>query len=166
MHVINTKLSRGPAHDFGFMATGFDAFRQASDDYPEQMENVNYAMMVAIDEMSARFRVLELLTRAGQVISTCEEVKTELWRFKFDSNGVELFSAMEDASTVITEVDDASEYQTPTPKDCSFLQEPLALQRKCRMKHRQKFLSLPVQDTCAFTKEMFDAFKSTYNKLY
>ncbi|KAG0628316.1 hypothetical protein M758_1G017900 [Ceratodon purpureus] len=166
VHLIVAKLSRGPAHDFGFMASAFDAFRQASDDYPEQMEDVNYAIMVAIDEMSARFRILEILTSAGQVISTCEEVKTAILRFEFDSTGIELFSAMEDALTIITEVDDASEYQTPTPKDCSFLQELLALERKCRIKHRQKFASLPEQATLAFTKEMFDSFKSTYKKLY
>lgn len=166
VHLIIAKLSRGPAHDFGLMASAFDAFRQASDEYPEQMENVSYAIMAAIDEMSARFRVLELLTRAGQIIATSTDVKRELVCFKFDSTGVELASTMEDALTVITEVNDASDYQTPTPKDCSFLQELLALERKCRIKHRQKFLSLPVQDTCTFTKEMFDAFKCTYNKLY
>ena len=71
------------------------ALRRASDEYPEKM--VNYAMMVAIDEMSSRLCMLDFLTRVGQVIATRIEVKKAVLSFKFDEFGVELHSTVSEA---------------------------------------------------------------------
>ncbi|KAJ7557914.1 hypothetical protein O6H91_04G015700 [Diphasiastrum complanatum] len=164
VHLIIAKLSRGPIHDFHFMASAFSELRQASE-FPEQMSNINSATMVAIDEMSARFRVLELLTRIGQLLATTIEVKKALISFRFDPSGAELNSTMDDAVAVITGIASVEE-RKPTPANCSFLQTLLVQENQCRSKHKEAFLRLPVPDTRKFTKEMFDVFKPTYTKLY
>ncbi|KAG0602514.1 hypothetical protein M758_10G019400 [Ceratodon purpureus] len=167
VHVIIPRLCRGPLHDFQFMASAFNDLRRASEKHPGQMVHVNYAMMVTIDEMSARFRVLELLIDVGQVIATTTEVKKALFCFKFDPRAAELSSTLCEATMEITNVRlDDTLYTLPTPKNCSFLQELLVLETSCRTKHKEKFLRLPVQASREFTQDLFDVFKRTYSKLY
>lgn len=107
MPLIITMLSRGNAYDFPFMAADFKALRQASDIYPGQREHVNPAMMVAIDEMTARFRVLEHLIHVGQIIATKTEVKKALFSFKFYLDGAEFYSTIQEAVTGITEINNS-----------------------------------------------------------
>lgn len=145
VYLLVAKFSRGPAYDLHLMGAAFSALRRASDGYPEQMVYVNSEMMVAIDEMIARFRVLELSTHIGQFIATRTEVKKGLFIFKFDETSFKLHFTLSDAVTVITEMNNSFNLR-PTPKIRSFLQELLVLQKDCRIKHREKFLSLLVQD--------------------
>lgn len=82
------------------MTAFFNALRWTSDKYPKQIVHANYVMMVAINKMSARFRILELLTRIGQVIAIKKKVKNALFYFKFDEFSIELHSAVNEGESV------------------------------------------------------------------
>ena len=68
-HRIIIGLCKTRIHHLPAISSLLDLFRKAQV-YPEEMAHVNSALMAAIDEFSARFRLVELLTRGAQLGAT------------------------------------------------------------------------------------------------
>eukprot|EP00250_Pteridium_aquilinum_P006603 c16489_g1_i1 orf=177-2243(+) len=171
VHVLIAKLSTAPVFNIPVYASLFYAFRKAND-FREQMQGVNVEIMTAIDELSTRFRVMELLIFAAAMVATDKEIKTAIAMFKFDSQSEEVTTITEDLSRLNGL---GRRIALPT-QNLSLLQTLLRTAAQTRRKNLASFMCgslLPSEprvptnaEPMGLTNEVFDAFKTKYTRLY
>ncbi|KAL3683314.1 hypothetical protein R1sor_001336 [Riccia sorocarpa] len=166
IHLIIAKLAKAKLHDLAGFACLFTEFNEAAN-FPDQMEDVNVELMASIDELSARFRMLEKVISAALLVASEDEVKGAVWTYKFVRDGREINSKWDDVAALVTKVHEGDS-KPATPKKCSYLERLIAKENAYRQAHAGKFLRPPFTKIAdnQFTKKMFDEFKSVYSLLY
>ncbi|KAG6552042.1 hypothetical protein Mapa_006348 [Marchantia paleacea] len=166
VHLIIAKLSKAKLHDLPSLAALFTDLREASD-FAEQMKGVNAEVMAAIDELSTRFRVMEKVMSAVLHVASEEDVKNALKSFKFMPESKDVNSKVDDVLSIITKMHEGLNRQ-PSPKKRSYLHKLIVKENSYRQAHAARFMCYPYTRIThnAFTKKIFDEFKSIYTVLY
>lgn len=166
VYLIIIKLCKAELHNFASVPLLLKQLQEASM-YEEQMGFVNRGMMAAIDEFSTRFRVLQVLYFAAQLVASEDEIKAALLAFPFNPEGAEVFAKEDDVLSLITHVHEG-ESRPPPPESPSFLQKLIIKENGFRRQHAAKMTSVcPISNNFdIFTKEMFNAFKLNFSALH
>lgn len=160
VHLIIAQLSKASLQDFPLVSSLLSAFKEASH-FQKQMQAVSVEVMAAIDELSTRFRVMEVLLLAARLVASEDDIKGALGTCKFDSDGEELRSKLNDFIGMLVYGHLREPKQTPpssrlnymrvkkvssvpprlpTPKNASFLQKLLIKENSIRRKNAQCFM--------------------------
>ncbi|MCO5583727.1 hypothetical protein L7F22_037641 [Adiantum nelumboides] len=121
VYLIIMKLCKAELHDLGLIPLLLKQLQEASK-FTEQMGFVNRGIMDAIDEFSTRFRVLQVLYYAAQLVITEDGIKDALLAYPFDREGADVHSKEDDVCELMTFVHHGSSRPSP-PKNPSFLQK-------------------------------------------